>query len=377
MSLSLEKFSLKNESKNLIPSFIFSTTRSWNPGDDFIFYGVRNLIENFIPKFNNFIYDRNPEYHFLRNPTMDPGFDKNENNLFFVNFESIARKIPSFRNSLGLKDSLSNIDLAIFSGTPEWAGRMLEPFNEFILKNKIPIIHLGLGCSGIYNENKFSSFSDLDQEVMKKSLLITTRDQFSNDIFPFKKNVQVLSCPALFASKTATKRTQKKKIALSIQGVKGAQSISEEMFNYSIELFKELVDLFDCEIVCHYKEDYNSISSIFGSLINIYYSSEPKDYFEIYKDFDLTVTTRVHGAGICASMGIPGVCLSHTARMETVKGFLSEIINPKETSVKEAVKLIQDLDVPKRSEEIINLKSQMLQEYQKLLKPVFQNLNFI
>jgi hypothetical protein len=373
---SLENPDLKNVGKNLIPSFISSTTRSWNPGDEFILYGVRNLIESLIPRFNNFIYDRNPDYHYLRDPRLTKRFRSENADAPFVDFGDIAKQIPSFRNSLGIKDSLSNIDLAIFAGSPEWIGFAVDVFSEYILENKIPSIHLGLGYFRGYDKVKFSNLLERDQKVIRESLLITTRDPLAKSFFLSDREVHVLPCPALFSSKTEEKRTQKKKIALSTQGSGKMQGVSKNIFNYSVELFKELINLFDCEIICHYKEDYNFLSPLFGSLVNVQYSYDSKDYFDIYKDFDLTVTTRVHGAGICASMGIPGVCLSHTERVETVKGFLSEVINPEKTSVKEAVKIIQDLDVVKRSEEIINLKSQVFQEYQDLLKPIFQNLGF-
>jgi hypothetical protein len=370
VTLALEETASKKNRRNLKPSFIFSTTRNWNPGDDFILYGVRNLIESVISEFNPVIYDRNPDHYFLQGSKLTTACGKS------INMERLLGELATFRNSLTSNESFPDIDLAIFAGSPEWSGNMLKPFNEFILKSKLPSIYLGIGGHNKVDKIKYENLSILDQKVLQESLLVVTRDQLASDVlFPHIKT-HMLSCPALFSSKTATKRTQKKRIALNSQENGKYTPISEEITQYSIELFKELIDLFDCEIVCHYKNDYNFLAPIFGSQVKIRYSYDPKDYFDIYKDFDLTVTTRVHGAGICASMGIPGVCLSHTKRIETVKGFLSEIINPKEMSVKEAVKLIQDLDVPKRSEEIINLKSQMLQKYQGFLKPVFQDLGF-
>jgi hypothetical protein len=375
MTSTMEKLDSKKVVRNLMPSFIFSTTRDWNPGDDFILYGVRNLLESIIPEFNSFIYDRNPDYHALRIPSLSV-FDTS-GKKFPVDFTKVPDMLPALRNSLGLKGDLSNIDFAIFAGSPEWAGFMLEPFNKFILENKIPSIYLGVGFFEGFKEHGYKATTELDRKSFQNSLLITARDQLAGDMLSPHVENYVLSCPALFSSKVAKKRTQKKKIALSTQGTQGRNSISQENFDYSIKLFKKLISLFDCEIVCHYKGDYKELSPIFGSQVKIHYCYDPKDYFDIYDNFDLTVTTRVHGAGICASMGIPGVCLSHTSRIETTKGFLSEMIDPHTLSVEEGIKLIQNLDVPKRSEEIISLKSQMFQEYQNLLRPIFKNLGFI
>ena len=56
-----------------IPNILYSTTRSWNSGDDFILFGVRNIIDAVLPQHNPLIYNRNPDLHRIRvhHPTVN------------------------------------------------------------------------------------------------------------------------------------------------------------------------------------------------------------------------------------------------------------------------------------------------------------------
>ena len=42
------------------PTGIFSTTRNYNPGDEFILFGIQNVLEEIIGPFNTVYYNRNP-----------------------------------------------------------------------------------------------------------------------------------------------------------------------------------------------------------------------------------------------------------------------------------------------------------------------------
>jgi len=40
---------------------VFSTTRQWNPGDEFILMGCINLLKEYMGEFNPIIYNRHPQ----------------------------------------------------------------------------------------------------------------------------------------------------------------------------------------------------------------------------------------------------------------------------------------------------------------------------
>ena len=49
-------------------------------------------------------------------------------------------KIGQMDNSIKFDSDLSNIDLAVFAGTPSWTGGALANFYEHIIKNNLPAI---------------------------------------------------------------------------------------------------------------------------------------------------------------------------------------------------------------------------------------------
>lgn len=44
-----------------IKNVVLSTTRQWNPGDEFILLGIINLLREVIGEFNPVIFNRSPE----------------------------------------------------------------------------------------------------------------------------------------------------------------------------------------------------------------------------------------------------------------------------------------------------------------------------
>ena len=79
-------------------NILFSSTRQWNPGDEFIFFGVRNLIEDFFQKKINWVlYDRNPD--------------------LFVSVDNRLHKEVMWSNS-SCGDHSEVYNLAIIAGSP-------------------------------------------------------------------------------------------------------------------------------------------------------------------------------------------------------------------------------------------------------------------
>lgn len=315
-------------------NIVFSTTRQWNPGDEFILLGTINLLkEYFVLKqvggdsesnFNSIIYNRNPQIRRARKRD----FIKMIDNFLGRDF------IEKFRdNSVKDRKPLDYADLVVFAGSPEWKGRRLKKLYKEIKENKIPTIFLGLGTdSKIPLEYNNHRFDDTEKEVFEKyTKLITTRDENSFGAFKHFEFARHLPCPALFCSTTNRKVNNVKKIALiySTVNAEGGNDVSLETYNFLLNTYRNIIskykDKYQFEFISHYIDELSEFKKDFPNN-NIRYSYDSKDYLEIYKDFDLVIGCRVHGIGLCSSLGIPGIMISHDGRSKTVDGFLADSI---------------------------------------------------
>jgi polysaccharide pyruvyl transferase WcaK-like protein len=346
-------------------NILFSTTRQWNPGDEFILMGVLNLLKEFIGDFNPVIYNRNPEVRqeanhfnlFRDSRYCNIGF-KGKNIL-----ESFFR-IGFWDNSFKDKMDLDFIDMVVFAGSPEWMGARLLPLYKKLLHSDKPIIYLGIGTG------RYLAFKDIKApfiDVLKKAQLITVRDSATYNLLK-PLNPYLLPCPALFSSSYEKEIRETKKIGLIFATDKAVvnNKISTDTFKYITKLYDELIKKFNCELVCHYIEELPEAQKLFKD-IEVHYSYDSKDYLEIYQQFDFVIGPRVHGIGMSASMGIPGILISHDLRGETGKGFLAEI-----------VKVGEDIDyilenIDKQISEIVQLHEKLIL-HKKENKKIFLSL---
>jgi hypothetical protein len=177
----------------------------------------------------------------------------------------------------------------------------------------------------------------------------------------------LLPCPALFSSPTSRVRNPGRlKIALSTQPETSLQPPSSEgVYQFTEELFRELAKTdHQCEVVCHYVDELTPLARL-G--LPVRYSYDARDYLGIYDEFDLVVTTRVHGAGIAASLGVPALVVKHSARTSTADGFLSQYIDPQWESVASVLARIDALDVSALSRELVEHKARAREDYLQLL----------
>lgn len=356
-----------------VPNILFSTTRGWNCGDDFILYGVRHLLGKLAGPFNPVIYNRHPDLHFarvrLRQDRPAPG------NAPVDLQQAIASLTCNFDNSWRPPQALDAVDHCVFAGTPEWGGKMVEPLVDALVETDIPITYLGVGIFERITGLEFSKLPANEVALLRRAGLITVRDQGCAELLAPVNPVQ-LPCPALFsAGDTHRPRTRgdRPRIALSTQGTsnRNGQRIDGTVNEFTIHLFRKLAGRYDCSLVCHYADELWELEPLLGDSMPIRYSYDPLDYRQIYDGFDLTVTTRIHGAGLCASLGIPGIVISHSARSNTASGFLSEFVNPDKVTMKEVEGLIENIDIGEVSSRIIAHKAATEAEYLRLLRPLF------
>ena len=349
-------------SSKSVTNILFSTTRGWNPGDEFILRGIINLLKPIMGEFNPIIFNRHPELHNL---------ERDFNTQPINYYHTLKPHWKRFDNSWREQSNLANIDYVIFAGTPEWLAKPVDPLLKFIVEKNIPTLYMGIGSFENIAHLRLDDLPQLDRTVLQNARLITVRDTTCAKILS-PLTTKVLPCPALFAANDQTLRSNLQRIALSMQGIQtiNGQRIDPANFEFCLRLFKRLNQEFDCSLVCHYIKDLEELQPYLGNDMPFRYSYNADDYLNIYDEFDLTITTRVHGAGLCASLGIPALHIAHSKRSETASGFLSEAIHPQNDTIDNIVAKVKALDIQKMSRKLFAHKTETRKHYNTLLKPI-------
>jgi Polysaccharide pyruvyl transferase len=342
---------MNSESKNIV----LSTTRQWNPGDEIILLGVRKIFDK-LAKFrvNPVIYNRNPD---LRSGF--PGLELSDDSASF------------FDNSFKPDSDGSAIDWVVFAGTPEWCNVRSFDLYQQILKSNLPVMFLGVGGG-------FNLYRDEFREVIGKAKAFTVReDDTLNAVLGQGFSARQLPCPALLSapSDKEKKITAVNNIALIYQSSRDDSvfwgSLSSEAYDFQNEMFRQIISSygsrFKFSIVVHYIDEIALANRAFPGM-DVHYSYDSADYFDIYRQFDLVIGPRVHGIGTAASVGVPGIAISHDQRGMTSAGFLADIVKvgtPLDVVVaifEEAIK-----NVASRNEALADHKRATMREYVELV----------
>ena len=351
----------------------YCTTRQWNCGDEFILFGCINLVEEIIGKHNKIIYNRNPDIRpengldvFARNlkPSNLPSFLYKKEALYRIDF---------YDNSVKFDTDLSYIDYAIFAGSPEWITDRCVNFYQHILVNNLPTFILGIG----YSQDSVPEFM---YEVINKSLLFTVRDKNLLQTKLAKDcNAIYLPCPALLCAKIGDEKniSEVQQIGLvfqaNLENSTRMQSVNNETYRFICEFYTDLINKYKnykISIICHYINEVELAHKLFNRCnVDILYSFDAKDYFNIYKRFDLVISPRVHGCGISASLGIPSFIIKHDARGNTADGFLAEEININD-NIENIYKKINDkiVNIDTANKNLVQHKLLTYQKYKQLLE---------
>lgn len=293
-------------------NIVISGTSFWNPGDDFVRQGVINILKETFPDtfFNFYFYDFNPD---------------NDNNNEDTN---------EYSNKLTYQDLLdvSNvIDMIVIVGLS--AGNEIEPLYKWIstagLLDKVYLIGAGYEnnyCDWHLNQNS------LIQTIFKSAKLITGRTEKHPDIIDKLNKYNHLSCPAILAEKCKsvlpillTEDKNIDKVLFSIQIPFGDHSIERENYLLIMDILEEIIKntKYEIGIICHYKDEFNHFINI-NKKIPIYFSSFYQDYKNIYEQYDIVISTRLHSCIYAASLGMPSIVINSSPRIiETIKGMES------------------------------------------------------
>lgn len=352
---------------HIIKNVVFSTTRQWNPGDEFILLGIINLLREVIGEFNPVIFNRNPEVR----PTasyLNPMKTTKWASASFSGKNKLQAflRIGAYDNSF--KDAMDSsfFDYAVFAGTPEWKGRRSSALYDAISKHGIPTLYLGVGSS---RKEDFSAIKERYRGVLEKARLITVRDAVAAETLR-PLNPYFMPCPSFFASPEEREIRSIKKIGLIFESPESVpfNRVDMGVFNYLISLYKEIFAVYECEIVCHYIDELPHAHSLFEG-VRIHYSYDSKDYLDIYKNFDLVIGPRLHGIGLGASLGIPGMLVAIDLRAEAARSFGSDIIETGRDIARVLARITEiEGSIGGVNSKLKELKTEARSEYISLLK---------
>lgn len=316
-------------------NILLSTTRQWNPGDEFIRMGVSKLLSNFA-NWNPVIYNRSPAIHHIGEQLQ----------------QIVLKRYWTAENSFYLREK-GVIDYVIFAGTPEWAGgyRSRKLF-KFIIKEKLRCAFLGVGLAGEF------AMGDLLKRVLAEHTdLVITRDSRAFKWLGDRESVFQSSCPAILASSRSYDTKDIKKIGCVVQGTSTRnQSIPVDVSDYLFDQYRKLSEHYEVEYIGHYFDDV-----VEGRRRNIpvRYSAFAEDYEDIFGACDLVIAPRIHACGLSSSMGIPNIAIAHDGRADAVNGFGSLLLQPNT----ELLNLVTETDWQMRASKIKELKQSAMDFY--------------
>lgn len=250
-------------------NILISTTSNWNPGDDFIRFGVKNLLSEVYPETNYIHYDRNPDY-FIPG-TGDMGSDHKSNIM---------------NNPI----DWHLIDLVVLAGSPEFLHGSLTPIYDGLVNNPhIPLLAIGVGYSF---EMDRLTISDNEKLVLGRdnTTIITRQYDLQEKLRELLgKHIYCLPCPAVFASRYFPIHNGKLAI---LQAPTGPQGIDLEDY----ETTKEITQEGNYDKAFHYIEDLKHFRSGF-------FTSEAKDLLNKITQYKTVVSNRLHGGIVALGSG--------------------------------------------------------------------------
>ena len=324
-------------------NIVYSSTLGWNPGDEIILHGLRNLIN--IPH-NPIIFNRSP--------------------CLANNFEAQGYPEGASHTSPYARDL---VDHFIFAGTPDYGFSSRAIYRDIQRTGKdFSFIGVGLGIPRPAAKEIARIFDipnnieSLNSHVFSKAKVKITRDLQAHRHL---HGSHVVCCPAFFCHPELDikPKTQKNKVAVCWQsnaikccGVKNGNMT---------DMLTKFIQKNKAQAVCHSFPDFIAASKL-G--LDPFFSSSYRDYFDFYKEFDLVISLRVHGSGVASSFGIPNITIGHDSRSEAVTYFGSELFTGS-CNLQEYFDSIDDAEIENRSRKIIDLKREKYNQYIDILKP--------
>lgn len=297
-------------------NIVFASTRQWNPGDEIILDGVVNLFRAYGEPFNALLYNRNPS---IRNNNIS------NVSLIAEDGDWSHHHIQSgmLDNSVKPWQDYCNIDAIVFAGTPDWESERCKELYLKAVEYNVPVFHIGL-------EGEYQGNSELIRCVMDKSRFVSVRNPDILSSF-LNKGIKAycLPCPSIFAS-NETKTIENVNCIGLIYRAKSDEVTTmngwdSKKYDYQMEIYKWIIDKYAYEkriiLICHYSDELALAERDFPG-IEVYYSYDSKEYYDIYKMCDLIIGSRIHGIGLATSLAIPSIPIKYDFRGGTLNMFM-------------------------------------------------------
>lgn len=298
---------------------LYVTTRQWNPGDEFILRGSRRILAACGVKEDvTSIYNKSPQTTSLFESW---NFWKQQYFTSLVSSVDFALNITHYDNSFKRQNDINFYDKVVFAGSPAWYGGRLKPLYSKLRDFKGQILYLGIGTP-----NKPLNLSEDEQAILRRATVFCRNEGLVENLGKLNIKANYLPCPALLSSPFERDEVSEIKtigLGFNTTATHRYHRMSQEKYDVQSRLFDYLRSRYDCRAVCHYVDELEPASELYGK-DNVRFVYDAIDYPDLYAKFDFVISSRVHGCGVSSSVGVPNAAITHDARGDTVNGFLSE-----------------------------------------------------
>jgi hypothetical protein len=288
---------------------LISSSRQWNPGDEFIRKGVERILRNLLGKAHNWLlWNRNPD--------------------LFMNRWTDGRMRTDFLTNSLRDPALDIVDLVVFAGTPEWLGQPVERvYRSLLTRPQIPVLVLGVGSGSV-----MPKLSPHEIEVLDRSnVFISTRSfdlaECLNSQLSTPKAIP-LPCPAFYCVDDADVLPDRHRVGVIVQSSGTVnQGIGEELVQDLISALRNAQGRTDLDIVSFYIDEHMRFSRL-GMSHPCVYSYEPNDLLEQISTYSAIISTRLHGAIAGLSAGVPSILLAEddNVRLRSTQRLFGDIL---------------------------------------------------
>jgi hypothetical protein len=322
---------------------IYPTTLNYNPGDEIIYRGVKNCIDDLIGETMPLFWNRHP---------------------------SISPSNQSYDNSFSpVRDRDFKPSYMIFSGSPSWYGSGVWDLYKWLIKSNTRCSFVGIGTS---EENpKIDPY--VKTVLNERADVILCRDAHTAEVISKlvddKEKVKVLPCPSVMSYRDSRIREHKKVVGLTYQGNSMKWQNADADLSASFKKLHGLLsEKYDVRIYAHFVKDMIEAEKVFGRDEPIYFSSKPEDLQRWFSDTDLIIGPRLHGCLGCVATGGTAI-LTHAFKNVRRRGAAAQIpvLDTVGEDPEEAFEKALAMDVVSRSSEIKVFTKDVIQMYHKEL----------
>jgi Polysaccharide pyruvyl transferase len=324
-------------------NLIVAASRQWTPEHEWIFLGVRHLIENtFSRRFNWVLYDKNPDLRETKGSHV----------------HRLRLKSNSFHHH-----TLLPFSAAVIAGTSEWHGEEMELFYGSLSKIDIPLFALGMEKPDTHRKLTSVELGCLSREEN----LITVKDEASRHwLSENGLSSTLVPCPSLFASGEdhfpSLTQTPQRRVGVILQDSQRPGSAPPETIVRKLcQTVARLSRQFKVEVICPTLDDFMRFSTMFPDQVR--YSYEARDYLALIAECDVLVTTRMTFALVANSVLRPALLISEAEVPDS--NFLPYVQSCQLGDLKE--KITKLFDQPALPSSIFSWKDQLKNQWQTLL----------